>query len=330
MTAVAGDGVLEVLRRYGDHPSGFLAYNDAVEHWTDNALPGAVPYRRKGRHLFILGAPMAPPESRAALLAAFGGWAARRRLRLAAVQVRRDDLPLFDPGRFAINRLGLSYSIDLARFTTGGSALAKIRQNVRRARRDGVTVSEADSMDAAVLDEIDRAWLRHKGRHVKPLDFMVGERGGRGEQHRRLFVARCADRVVGYITYSPAFGARPGWLYDLTRRAPDAPVGTVELINLTALETFRDEQAGWLHLGLTPFLSTGGDETAGAEPAGSPVLSALIRAVERHGAALYPARNAHAFKVKWAPHVVEPEYLAFQRPLTPAAALRLLRLVNAI
>ena len=42
----AEDQVFPLLQRYGDHPSGFLAYNDKVDHFTDPARPGVVSYRR--------------------------------------------------------------------------------------------------------------------------------------------------------------------------------------------------------------------------------------------------------------------------------------------
>ncbi|WP_219822344.1 DUF2156 domain-containing protein [Streptomyces sp. Ru72] len=71
-----------------------------------------------------------------------------------------------------------------------------------------------------------------------------------------------------------AWGACKGNSRAARDAAPDrdAPVGTVELVDLTALTRFAEEGAGWLHLGLTPFAGPGGErEPASREPRPPPV-----------------------------------------------------------
>ncbi|MEU9990152.1 DUF2156 domain-containing protein [Streptomyces sp. NPDC007971] len=332
MIRAAGAEEVALLGAHADHPSGALALNEATSRWRGGRVPGIVAHRRCGRHVVQFGGPFAAQGDRGALLDEFldrvvaGG---PRPSRLTAAQIRSADVPLYESRGFTVNQIGTSYSIDLSAFTLRGRHLAKIRQNVARARREGVTVHEADSRapDQSELDAVDAEWLRAKGRHVKELSFLIGERGGPGAPLRRTFVARRHGTTVGYITYSPAWGARPGWLYDLTRRSPKAPVGTIELVNLTALELFRSEGTGWLHLGLTPFAGL----SERHEPASaSRTLTRSLRLVAEHGRAVYPARTQEAFKLKWAPQVLEPEYAAFQGGVRPGAVWNLLRLTNSV
>ena len=138
----ATDVALDRLRRYADHPSGFLAYNSDVEHFVAPGVAGIVAYRRHGRYAYCLGGPFGAVADRPALLRSFRSWAERERLRVAAVQVRAADAALFAAEGFLVNAFGLSYSIDLERFRLAGKPLAKVRQNMSRARRDGVAVSE--------------------------------------------------------------------------------------------------------------------------------------------------------------------------------------------
>lgn len=325
MTAAPPDA-LESIAAYADHPSGYLAYNDGVEHFTSASVPGVIPYRRRGGTVFVFGGPFAPAEHRAALLADFQKRVVTGRQRLVAVQVRAADLDLFAGADWTVNQLGSSYSVDLTRFSLKGKSLAKIRQNMARARREGVSVREVPAADPPpALDEIDRRWLRDKGWHVKRMTFLVGERTGRGTPHRRLFVAERDGAVIGYVSYSPSYGSRPGWLYDLTRRTPEASVGTIELINFAALQAFTEEGAEWLHLGLTPFAGLG------TEPANaSAVLGRMVRLIAERGTFVYPARSQQAFKLKWAPHVIEPEYVAFRGGPRPSPLWQLFRITNAI
>ncbi|MET9489809.1 DUF2156 domain-containing protein [Nocardia sp. NPDC006630] len=324
------DLLFAAIEQYSDHPSAFISYNDDVECFTVAGIPGAVAYRTRGRSVFQFAAPFTAPQHRTELSEAFREWTRARRLKLGVVQLRGEDAADYVERGFTVDQFGSSYSIDLSAFTLKGKPLAKVRQNISRAERDGVSVSQVlgTGSQVAELDEIDREWLRAKGWHVKKMTFLVGQRDGRGGPHRRMFTAILDGRVVAYISYSPAYGSRPGWLYDLTRRLPQAPVGTIELLNHLALRVFREEGAGWLHLGLTPFA---GVSSAHVVPGGSTrLMSGLVQLLAEHGAAVYPAASQERFKRKWAPHVVEPEYLAFDGRQRPTQVWHLLRMTNSI
>jgi len=333
--ALAPDGPLEVLQRYGEHSSGFLTLNDAIEHFTTPGVDGYVAYRTAGaRDLLQLCGPVARPDERSALLDAFLRWAGSGRRRIVAVQLTRADAALYAERGFVVNQFGASYSIEVARFTLDGTRFMRARNKIKRAARAGVAIREwpweEQQAPAAQrsLAEIDRSWLRSKGAHARELAFMVGERGGPAAHARRLFVAVRDGEPIAYATYSPCFGAHPGWLYDLTRRRPDAPAGTIELLFSTALERLREEGAAWLHLGLTPMTRL--DPANEPRQGSSALVAAVLRLLERHGDAIYPARSQEQFKLKWAPHVIEPEYIGFAPRLSAIALWKLLRTTRAI
>lgn len=331
---VAG-GPLDALRRHGEHTSGFLTLNAAMRHHVAPGIDGFVAYRPAGRrHLLQLCGPVAAPEDRAPLLRDFLRFAAERGRRVTAVQLTRPDASLYVEHGFGVDQLGASYSIDLARFALRGTRFMRVRNKIKRASRSGVAIAEwtweAQQAPAAraELAEIDRTWLRGKGAIAKELAFMVGERGGPAAHARRLFVASAGGRALAYATYSPCFGTRPGWLYDLTRRRPDAPTGTIELLFSTAIERLREEGCGWLHLGHTPMVQL---EPCHRLPAGSSgLVSGTLRLLERHGDTIYPARSQEQFKLKWAPHAIEPEYIGFAPRVSVGALWQLLRTTRAI
>jgi lysylphosphatidylglycerol synthetase-like protein (DUF2156 family) len=324
---VAAGTVLAAIRAYSDNPSAFLALNEGTASFTEPGIDGVVAYRRAGRYLIQLGGPFTPAAERAALLCAFTAFAARQRRGVLAVQLQTEDAELYAANGFAVNQIGASYALDLSRFTLRGSKFMRLRNKISRARRSGLVVEEVagdDQAHLAALDRIDRAWLRGKGRHTKELSFLVGERGG---ALRRLFVGRVDGTPVGYISYSPVYGSRPGWMHDLSRRHPDAPPGVMEAVNATAIDVLRAEGVAWLHFGFTPF--TGLDpavETATARP----LVSRLVRLLAAHGERIYPARTQLDYKEKWGPHAVLPEYIAFHGRPRLGAVWQLLRVTNAI
>ncbi|MEU3251040.1 DUF2156 domain-containing protein [Streptomyces sp. NPDC006997] len=317
--------VLDTLAAHSDNPSSFLALNSGNEYFRDDRFDGACAYRRSGRYVLQFGGPFTAPEHRAELLTSFAEHAGRR---LVAVQLQREDAELYARHGFTVNQIGASYAVDLARFTLRGSTFVRLRNKISRARRAGLQVAELrPGDDPADLDALDDRWLRDKGRHVKELRFLVGQRTGPLQEHRRLFVGRIDGQAVGYINYSPVYGSRPGWLHDLSRRVPDAPPGVMEALNATVVEQFTGEGAGWLHFGFTPF--TGLDQEHEL-PGASRMFTRFTRLLAEHGTAIYPAASQLEYKEKWAPHAVLPEYLAFLGKPRLGAVWQLLRATNAV
>jgi lysylphosphatidylglycerol synthetase-like protein (DUF2156 family) len=310
-----------------DHPSGYLATAPRNTLFVRPGREGFVAYRRHGRYRLNLGGVQAPPDAREALLRSFLDDAHAQGDRVVAVQVRREQVELFRRHGLAANQLGSSYALALDRFSLAGGVREKLRNKLARARRAGVVVVElgrdrphSPALWSAV-EGVSRAWLGAKG--APELEFLVGELGAPGERDRRVFVAEQGGRVLGFITYGPAWGARPGWLHDLTRRLPDAPPGVLELVNATAAARFAGEGAAFLHFGLTPFVV---DEV---EPdADSPTLARAIRLLGRH-AFFYPARTQADYKLKWAPDVIEREWIAFES-VHPGAVWALLAATRSL
>jgi hypothetical protein len=270
--------------------------------------PGAAPAgaRRRAR----------AEDSRADLLDAFLRDAARDCEQVVALQVRARDVDLFRSRGFRVDAFGSSFALALPRFSFAGTKRMKLRNRIKRARDAGVTVFELGRDRACPPDlwrrlaEISRAWLATKGGHE--LDLLVGEMGEAGDPNRRLFVALDRQQQpLGFITYVPVWGERPGVLHDLTRRAPDAPAGVMELINATALARFQEEEIRFLHFGFTPFLVGMGG--AAVERPDHWLVPRLVRFIGAGGArSTRPARSFSTSR-SGRRRSSRAEYIAFQQ-----------------
>jgi len=310
-----------------DNPSAFLAVSDGNSYFTVAGLPGMIVYRTAGAYLVQFGGPFAPAQACPDLLAAFCAFAAEQGRTVVAVQVQRAEAEAYARHGFTVNQVGASYAVDLAAFSLRGTRFMQLRNKISRAFRAGLTVVEStvdewqDRMRA-----LDRRWLASKGEAARPLEYLVGQYGGAMQQYRRLFVGVIDGELVGYISYSPVYGSRPGWMHDLSRRVPDNAPGLMEAVNSTAMETFRAEGVRWLHFGFTPFTGL----HAGLEvPGHSPGFRAFLGLLWEHGEQVYPAKTQLAYKRKWAPDVVLPEYVAFQGAAGVAAFAHVFRACNA-
>ena len=329
----ACDEVAGILERHAENPSAFLALNAGTRHFTMPGVDGVIAYQLAGRSTIVqLGGVFADPVDQALLLGAFLDFARVSRRKVVAVQLMRHDAELYATNGFTVNQLGADYARELAAFDLKGKKHMQLRNKVSRARRARVSILEVDESTPAhlvdVLTDIDRVWLRSKGKHVKELKLMVGQRGGAAQSRRRLFVAQDeTGGVLGYVSFSPVYGARSGWLHDLSRRRPDAPPGVLELIVVTAVERFQTEGASHLHFGFTPFTNLRHEhEVVGA----SRLTMHLLRFLAAHGSAIYPAADQLAYKEKWGLDLVQPEYIAFQGGISVRRAWNLLRVTSAV
>ena len=153
------------------------------------------------------------------------------------------------------------------------------------------------------------------------------QRGGSAQPSRRLFAALDETGTErAYVSFTPVFGTQSGWLLDLSRRRPDAPPGALELIVVRAIEAFQAERASYLHFGFTPFTSL--SPTHGV-PGASRVAACILRFLAKHGSAIHPAASQLAYKEKWGPDLMQPEYIAFQGGISLRRLWNLMRVTNA-
>ncbi len=272
--------------------SPFALMQDKRYFWNQQAT-AFLAYATRAGAAVVLGPGIGPSESLPALYRAFRDECHRRGWRLSFYQVPS---AMADSLSWGVRyRLGDEAIVNLEELTLEGPRMAKLRHEVSRGRRNGVTTR---MVPAAELSEVERTDMREltagcaEHRAFGEMAFSVSRGIDPPRAPTTVGLARdCEGRLVAYATWLSLPAAR-GVALDAMRRRPGAPGGAMDLLLYSCMQQFKD-RASWASLGLAP----------AAGPA---------------------AASLHAFKGKFQPRW-EPRFMVAERlidwPLAGFAAL---------
>jgi lysylphosphatidylglycerol synthetase-like protein (DUF2156 family) len=284
--------VYEEYARAGISP--FTLMHDKRYFWNQQGTAYLAFAARAGAAV-VLGPGVGPAADLPSLYAEFRVESHRRGWRVGFYQVAQAMADEFGWGHGY--RIGSEAILDLEGITLEGPVMAKLRHEVSRAHRNGVTVTLV--ADSAVTPQTRRAMqslgeMRTQRRHFGEKGFSVGRGDDTPAVPTTVGLAHdAAGELVAYVTWLSLPAAR-GVALDAMRRRADAPGGMMDLLLYSGLQHYRI-QASWASLGLAP--------------AGGPSACTLS-----------------AFKSKFRP-VWEPRYLVAERlidwPVVAASTLLL-------
>lgn len=263
----------------------------------------------------VLGPAIGPQESVRALYGEFQHACHLRGWKLGLYQVSADFSTALGWGtRYPI---GSEAIVDLTNLTLEGPAMAKLRHEVSRGKRNGVTVQ---LMPVAALTPLARTSMAElaadwaKGHAFGEMSFSVGHRADQPAAPTMVGLAYDkANQLVAYTTWL-ALPAGKGMVLDQIRRTQQTPPGAMDLLLYTCMDQFR-QQATWVSLGVAPVASV---------PA-SRLHRVAGEALERLGIASV-STSLFSFKQKFQPQW-QPRYLVAERAADwPAVAVATLLL----
>jgi len=286
-----------ILRRHGRACTSFQTLERGFSYlFSGDAY---VAFRAIGRAWVAAGAPIADDSRELEVALDF--------VREARAQGRRPSFFCVDaafPESSELSSLDVGEEpfYDCASWDAALRARRSLREQLRRARAKGVSVTRATAEEVAegsslrpTLDALAQRWLA--GRKMAPMTFLVQVDPFTRAESRAYFVARRHGEVVGLLVAVPVYAA-DGWLVEHAFRDPAAPNGTVELLFDIAIRGLGEQGARFVSAGLCPL---SGD-----------VLPAL-KTAGRLGQGLYNFQGLRAFKAKLGPQRWQPARLLFPR-----------------
>jgi phosphatidylglycerol lysyltransferase len=301
--------VLHLLARHGWNATSFQTMEQGFSHHFvgDDAC---VAYVDSGHAWVAAGAPIATEERFDEVAAAFVA-AARAHGRRALFFGTESRFALRPQFRALL--IGEQPVWDPADWEATLATTSRIREQVGRARRKGVTVRTVAVTEIAdpaaplrrAVEGLIQRWLA--AHPLPPMGFLVDVQPFSFPEARRYFVAEQGGQVVGFLAAVPIY-ARAGWLFEDVLRSPEAPNGTVELLIDGAMRALHAAGSRFVTLGLAPL----------AGPVGG-----WLGLARRWSAPLYDFAGLYAFRDKLRPGHWDPIYVTVprRRPVQPARGI---------
>jgi lysyl-tRNA synthetase class 2 len=297
---------LELVRAHGRDTLAFFKLRGDAHHFFSTDRRAFLAYRVERGVLLVSGDPVGPPAALPGLLREVCSFAEQSGLKLGAIGVGSELLPLYRRAGLQSLYLGDEALVDTRTFSLEGRAVRKVRQSVHRLENAGFTATVLDvgALDPATLTELEAASKLWRGGEpdrgfAMAMDSLAGEH----QAETVVILARDAEGAIrGYIHFVPTYG-RPAMSLSQMLRGRSTPNGLTEFLVVRSIELLRERGVEELSLNFAAFARLLN------RPQG-PRDRALARLI-RLGNPFFQIESLYRFNAKFQPRW-EPRYLLYE------------------
>ncbi len=267
-------------------------------------------YAKRGRSWVALYDPVGPRDEWPELIWRFVELADAHGGRVAFYEVKPDSLPLYLDAGLKVMKLGEEARIDLAQFSTQGSAGSALRYVLKRGEREefDLEIIPPGQVEQVMdtLTEVSGAWLEARKANEKA--FSVAAFTPAFVSAQFVALLRQAGKPVAFVTLMTT-DLRQEATVGLMRHTPDASRYAMEYIFTRLALYLKDAGFGVFSLGVAPL----------AGISRTPLSSSwhrLAGVLWEHGGRFYGFQGLRAFKSKFHP-IWEPRYVVASGSVGP-------------
>jgi lysyl-tRNA synthetase class 2 len=294
----------DLVRVHGRDTLAFFKLRRDTQYFFSSDRRAFLGYRIEGAVLLLSGDPVGDPASLPLLLREACAFAERHGLRMGAVGVGADMLPLFRDAGMRSLYIGDEAIVETARFSLEGRAIRKVRQSVSRLAAAGYSVAahelgRLDRDTRAELHAVSERWL--DGAPERGFSMAMDSLDAAHQPESVVVLARDAEGLVrGFLHFVPSY-ARPAMSLSFMRRDRDTPNGLTEYLVVKAIELMRTRGIEELSLNFAAFA-----RLIRAQGVAARALSLVDR--------FFQVERLYRFNAKFEPRW-EPRYLVFEGAL---------------
>jgi lysyl-tRNA synthetase class 2 len=272
-------------------------------------------YRIENGVLVVSGDPVGSAAGVLQLVGEAIRFAEHRGLKLAAIGVGRDTLPLWEQAGLRSLYVGDEAIVETSRFSLEGRPIRKVRQSVNRLESSGYTLSVHDvgALEPELVDELDEVSRRWRRGAAERGFSMAMDSVANDESGGTVIVARDGDGAArGFLHFVPTHGRRAASL-SFMRRDPETPNGLMEFLVARGIELLRDHEIDEVSLNFAAFARMMHSPSGKVER----FVGRLVALANPY----FQIESLYRFNAKFFPRW-EPRYLVYEGALgLPRAAL---------
>jgi lysyl-tRNA synthetase, class II len=310
----------ELVRAYGTDTLAYFKLRQDTEHFFSSDKRAFLAYRVENGVLLVSGDPVGHPAAFPGLVRDVCAFADLRGLKVGAVGVGRELLPLYEHAGLQSLYIGDEAIVETHAFTLEGRGIRKVRQSVNRLESAGYSVTlhrggELDDETTDALERISTAW--RGAAPERGFSMAMDSPGGERQPDTIVVVAHDASGVArGFLHFVPTYGRNAVSLSHM-RRDPETPNGLTEFLVVRAISILREQGIQEMSLNFSAF----------ARLLHNP--SGIVERVLGRALALanpfFQIESLYRFNVKFGPRW-EPRYLLHEGGLNlPRVGLAVLR-----
>ena len=309
----------ELLRLHGSDTLASFKLRRDINYLFSADRSAFLGYRVENGVMLIAGDPVGRDQGLPDLVHEAAMFAELRGLRLAAIGVSEQLLPLWRQAGLRALYIGDEALVETRRFSLVGRAVRKLRQSVTRLEREGyhVELHELQSLDQGTLSELEHVSSLWRGGRPERGFSMAMDSLASAYQDSVVVLARDHEGAVrAFLHFVPAYG-RPAMSLSFMRRDPSTPNGLTEFLIVRSIELLRERGIEELSLNFAAFARL-------LQHPGS-LLDRMLGRVISLGNSFFQIESLYRFNAKFAPRW-EPRYLVYEGTLalarTGLAAMR--------
>jgi len=294
----------DLVRAHGRDTLAFFKLRCDTHYLFSSDRRAFAGYRIEGNVLLLSGDPIGDANSLPLLLRETCAFAERHGLRLGAIGVGAEMLPLFRDAAMRSLYIGDEAIVETARFSLEGRAMRKVRQSVSRLQAAGYSFAahelcHLDSDTRTQLQAISARWL--DGAPERGFSMAMDSLDAEHQPGSVVVLAQDADGLVrGFLHFVPTFG-RQAMSLSFMRRDRDTPNGLTEYLVVKAIELMHARGIEELSLNVAAFA-----RLIRARGAAARALAVADR--------FFQVERLYRFNAKFDPRW-EPRYLVFEGAL---------------
>jgi lysylphosphatidylglycerol synthetase-like protein (DUF2156 family) len=241
--------LVELIRRWGT-PASISLFDDCSHFFSKPEIEGIVGYRHEGNYAIVFGDPLCSPDHIPELTYAFHQFCKDNKLSVAYITAS-ESFAMWAIKNVcrSLMEIGEELVVNPNSNPKSGSKGRALRNKLNNALRANITIEEylgGDSSLEKQLEEVGSSWLKARNgpqiylAHVHLFSERIG---------KRWFYAKQEERVVGVLMLQQLEGQKR-WLIQYLLTTPEAPLGTSELLIISALNKLKIEGSHSLSLGV--------------------------------------------------------------------------------